>query len=239
MVWFWSRIHDRSFSLGYLQGGFQLLADRLAEVIKERGGEIRLNTPLTSLAEMANFDKIIVTAPLPVFLDLAKNLSEDYKDGLETIKFRSALSMVLALKKSFMKPYWLNINDAAFPFVAVVEHTNFLSSSDYGGKTILYLGSYLDSSDEKLRMSDEELFDFYLPRLQKINPKFSRSWVEKQFVFKDDFAQPIVTTDYESKIPSFKTPLKNIYLATMAQVYPQDRGMNQAILLGKNVAESV
>ncbi len=239
MAWFWSRVHDRSFSLGYLKSGFQVLVNELEETIKSNGGEVRLNTSLASLADMANFDKIIVTTPLPVFLDLAKGLPDEYKTKLRTIKFRSTLSTILILRKSFMKPYWLNINDEDFPFVAVVEHTNFIPSSEYGGKTILYVGSYLGSRDQKLEMSKEDLFDLYFPYLKKINPEFNKGWVEQSFVFKNDFAQPVVTTDYAAKIPPLETPFKNVYLATMAQVYPQDRGMNQAVRLGKDVAENI
>lgn len=239
MAWFWSRAHDRSFSLGYLRGGFQILADKLVEAIKSSGGKVLLNTLLVSFADIEKFDKIIVTTPLPVFLDLAEGLPVEYVKTLPTIKFRSALSMVLVLKKSFMNCYWLNVNDEGFPFVAAVEHTNFISPEEYGGKAILYLGSYLDPSDEKLQMSDEELLDLYLPYLQKINSNFDKNWLERKFVFRGSFAQPIVTTDYEEKIPSFKTPIRDVYLATMAQVYPQDRGMNQAVKSGKNAAEII
>ena len=233
MAWFWSRVHDRTFSLGYLKGGFQLLIETLRKELKQKGACVNLGVSIVSiishhggveiiLEEGQNkhlvFDKVVVTTPLP------------------EITFRSALSLILVLKKPFTNYYWLNVNDESFPFVAAVEQTNFVSA---GGKTILYLGSYLDPADEKLQLSDEGLLDLYLPYLQKINPEFSRAWIEKQFVFKDSFAQPIVTTDYESKIPPFETPLKNVYLATMAQVYPQDRGMNQAVKLGKNVAEII
>lgn len=239
MAWFWSRVHDRSFSLGYLQGGFQILANRLAAAIKDSGGEIHLSSSPTSLADLKGFDKIVVTIPLPIFLGLAENLPQDYRNELGTIKFRSALSMVLVLRKSFMGCYWLNVNDESFPFVAVVEHTNYIHAADYGGKTILYVGSYLDPADEKLKLSDKALFDLYLPYLCKINPAFDKNWIERRFVFRGNFAQPIVTTDYAAKIPPFKTPLENVYLATMAQVYPQDRGMNQAVKLGKDVAEII
>jgi hypothetical protein len=37
-------------------------------------------------------------------------------------------------------------------------------------------------------------------------------------------------------IPSFKTPLKNVFLANMEQVYPWDRGTNYAVELGQKIA---
>ena len=37
-------------------------------------------------------------------------------------------------------------------------------------------------------------------------------------------------------IPAAITPLRGFYLATMAQIYPQDRGTNYAIGAGRAVA---
>jgi hypothetical protein len=88
-------------------------------------------------------------------------------------------------------------------------------------------------------MTNEDLFDLYLPYLQKINPDFDPSFIIHYSLFTDSYAQPIVTTDYATKIPPLVTPIKNVYLATMAQVYPQDRGMNQAVRLGKDVCNFV
>jgi protoporphyrinogen oxidase len=242
MAWFWSRIHDRSFSLGYLRGGFQLLADRMRKEIEKSGGTVKLGVSYFDHGRGSDripFDKVIVTTPLPVFLDLFKDLPPDYVWGLKAIKFRRALSMVLVLKKPFMDCYWLNINGENFPFVAVVEQTNFIPPTDYGGQHILYLGSYLDPHDPKLKMTNEDLFDLYLPYLQKINPDFDPSFIIHYSLFTDSYAQPVVTTDYATKIPPLVTPIKNVYLATMAQVYPQDRGMNQAVRLGKDVCNFV
>jgi len=242
MAWFWSRVHDRTFSLGYLQGGFQVLVEKLREEIEKAGGTVQSGVSYFGSgrgSDRSRFDKVIVATPLPVFLDLFPGLPVDYVRDLETIKFRSALSMILVLKKTLMNCYWLNINDESFPFVAAVEHTNFVPFEDYGGKTILYLGSYLDPADEKLKMSDDELFVLYLPYLQKINPAFDKTWLEQKFVFRANFAQPIVTTDYVTKIPPLTTPLENVYLATMAQVYPHDRGMNQAVKLGYDICNVV
>jgi len=242
MAWFWSRIHDRTFSLGYLRGGFQILVERMREEIGKSNGTVQSGVSYFGSGRGSDrtlFDKVIVTTPLPVFLGLFPDLPVDYVRDLETIKFRSALSMILILKKPFMNCYWLNINDADFPFVAAVEQTNFIPPSDYGGKHILYLGGYYPQDHRFFSVKKEEIFQEFLPYLKKINPDFDPSFVIHYSLFTNHYAQPIVTTDYMTKIPPLATPLKNVYLATMAQVYPQDRGMNQAVKLGKDVAEII
>ena len=49
MPWFWARVHDRTQALGYLRGGFQQLYNRLAERIRQAGGETRFGVSVTSV----------------------------------------------------------------------------------------------------------------------------------------------------------------------------------------------
>jgi protoporphyrinogen oxidase len=135
--------------------------------------------------------------------------------------------------------YWLNINDSSFPFVVCAEHTNFMPRDWYSGKVILNLGSYVEEKNKRFNFSKEEAIDHYLPYLKKINPKFEKSWIEWAFFFCALYAQPVVDCHYAKSVPKFQTPVKNLYLATMAQVYPWDRGTNYAVKLGEDVAELV
>ena len=41
----------------------------------------------------------------------------------------------------------------------------------------------------------------------------------------------IVTTDYRQHIPPLNTPLQNLWMANMFQVYPHDRGQNYSFEL--------
>ena len=44
LAWFWARVYKRTQALGYFEGGYQALADKMEEYIKSRGGEIKLGT---------------------------------------------------------------------------------------------------------------------------------------------------------------------------------------------------
>ena len=50
-------------------------------------------------------------------------------------------------------------------------------------------------------------------------------------------AQPIVGVNYSQSIPSHRTPVKGLYLANTTQVYPEDRGTNYSVRMGKIVAQ--
>jgi len=79
----------------------------------------------------------------------------------------------------------------------------------------------------------------YLPSLREINSDFDVDWVEDSWLFREDAAQPIITCGYSRRIPSYETPVEDLYLANTTQIYPQDRGMNYSVRLGRVVGELV
>lgn len=246
LTWFWARIKKRTPSLAYPQGGFQSLAERIAQKIDDLGGKIYLNTEVTETQTKNQFDKIIVTLPTPIFTRIIPSLPESYTKKINSIPHLSALNLILILKKPFMRDaYWLNITDKNFPFLVLAEHTNFMDPKYYNNEHILYIGNYLPPNHPYLNMSARQLFDVYKPYLKKINPTFgpedhgpmAQSFASCALhLFKSPFAQPIVTTNYPKLIPQFQTPLKNILVANMDMVYPWDRGTNYAVEMGEKVA---
>src|ERR1700737_4740829 len=49
MSWLWSRVHERSLSLGYLRGGFQQLYDAFGERIRALGGSVLTGTAAAAI----------------------------------------------------------------------------------------------------------------------------------------------------------------------------------------------
>lgn len=72
--------------------------------------------------------------------------------------------------------------------------------------------------------------------LKKINPNYRKNIIGKK-LFKAPFAQPIIPINYSKILPKFITPIKNVYLANIEQVYPWDRGTNYAVELGQKVSK--
>ena len=131
--------------------------------------------------------------------------------------------------------YWLNINQSDWPFLAVVEHTHLIDKCHYNNENLLYVGNYVDPQHRHMSMSKEELLAEFTPFLKRINPLFSPESIIRSFHFKTPYAQPIVRVNHEANILPLQTPVDGIFLASMAQVYPWDRGTNYAIELGRKV----
>ncbi len=238
MSWFWARIKKRSSQLGYLKGGFQVLIDRLAEEIKASGGQILTSTTIKKLGELKGFDAIIVTVPTPEFLKIAPHLPVDYRRRLQSLKFVGAVVLVLTLREKFLtdNTYWLNINEPGFPFVAVVEHTNFINRQYYHHCRLLYVGGYYPQNHRYFKMKKDEVLKEFLPYLKKINP---RLFAVRCSLFANLYAQPVIPINYSKIMPGMKTPLKNVSLANQSLIYPWDRGVNYAIEIGKKVASEL
>jgi protoporphyrinogen oxidase len=262
MAWFWNKIHLRFASrkggagqkeqLGYLLGSFGLLVDALAERIRQMGGVLEMGRPVQRVivedgravaleaggekGERIPCDAILATVPNQTFLGLVPQLPEDYATKVGAVQYQWALCLVLALKQSLSQIYWMNISDRSIPFLALIEHTNFIERSHYGGLHVVYLSNYLEEASPLLQMGVDELCDLYFPHLKRINPQFSQEWLADRWLFRGPFAQPIIATHYSRSIPEHRTPISGLYLANMSQIYPEDRGQNYSIRLGQEVA---
>jgi protoporphyrinogen oxidase len=133
----------------------------------------------------------------------------------------------------------MNIADSEVPFLGLIEHTNMLPKEWYGGNNVLYITNYLDRSDALFKMSKDELLDLYLPHLTKFNPEFDHSWIKAVHYNSVSAAQPIIGTNYSKVIPDHRTPIKRLYLANTTQVYPEDRGTNYSIRMGRELATMI
>jgi protoporphyrinogen oxidase len=130
----------------------------------------------------------------------------------------------------------MNMPKDSFPFLALVEHTNFIDRRHYGGDHLIYCGDYLDPSHEYFRLTKEELLERFVPALRTVNPRFEPGWVRETWLHREPYAQPIVPVNHSANIPALKTPLPGLFWASMSQVYPWDRGTNFAVELGSRVA---
>jgi protoporphyrinogen oxidase len=121
----------------------------------------------------------------------------------------------------------------------LVEHTNYMDRTHYGGDHLVYCGDYVAADHEYFKLSDDELAERFTAALPTVNPNFKRDWIRKQWVFRAPYAQPIPFVNHSRNIPDLRTPIPGIYLASMSQVYPWDRGTNYAVRIGREVATCV
>jgi protoporphyrinogen oxidase len=265
MTWLWGKIYLRVASrkglqkerLGYPLGSFGEVFDVLGQRIAELGGDVHISAGVKRVVleddvatglevellgqkpELREYDAVIATTPSYVFTRLVPPMPEEYRAKLENVQYLSAVLMILVLDRPLSAKYSMNIADRSLPFVGVIEHTNMIDKSLYGGRHIVYLSNYPSRESELYQMTSEELLQNVVPHLSNINPEFDRSWILEYYHHKVDGAQPIIGVNYRQRMPDHHTPFKNLYLANTTQIYPEDRGTNYSVRMGRKVARMV
>jgi protoporphyrinogen oxidase len=257
-VWFWNKLKLRGGSRGekgaenlaYYKHGFASLAESMIEKIKEWNGDVFLSHEVAEVDKAGKVilkdqrvfeaDYTIITTPLPIAAKiLEKSVDKAYLDSLHKITYIGNVCLTLQLSKSLSEIYWLNVNDPGFPFVGVIEHTNFEPKETYQGRHIVYLSKYLPTDEALYNMTEKEFYEYAMPFIKKMFPDFSEDTVLNYHVWREPYSQPLVTKHYSRDIPAHETPIPNVLINTMAQIYPEDRGTNYAVREGKLMAEQL
>jgi protoporphyrinogen oxidase len=261
LAWFWARIVARSSALGYYHGGFGELAKQVAQKLTALGVVIKLGTPIKNLSvgargwtvafgeSQATFDRVLIAAESQVAGFLLKAAvktpaQQQWLAKLGQLKGLGATTLVLELDQPFFadQTYWLNINEAGWPFLAVVEQTQLTGTAQYAGHTIVYVAKYAEAEGAEAEawfaQSETELLARYAPFLAKLSPDFEQHIIAK-WLFKTKFAQPLVFANHHTAVPTITPPWAGLYWASMQHVYPWDRGINFAVAIGQTVAAKI
>lgn len=257
-VWMWKKLVLRGSTrnskggeqLAYFKGGFGRLALAMTAEIEKLGGQITYGATITGVrtqgsqivaleSDAGTFEgsQFLFTPAFPIVANILQGAADAaWLESLRRVRYLGNVCLVLQLDRSLSDTYWLNVNDPGFPFVGVIEHTNFDSPENYGGKHIVFLSRYLAKEDPLWSYGDAAYLDFALGHLQRMFPTLERSWVLDFRIWRAEFAQPVTERNYSDYVPPQTTPFSNTWISTMAQIYPQDRGTNYAIREGKAVA---
>ena len=263
MTWFWGKVALRLASrgrslggerLGYPMGSFGEVFDTLGDRVRAMGGAVHTSAEVVRVVveegratgievrlpgeqpSVRRYDAVLSTTPSRIMASLAPELPESYRAALTSTTYLAAVLIVLELDRSLTPAYWLNIADRSIPFVAAIEHTNFVPPVHYGGNHLVYLSNYLDREDRLYALSHEELLAEYVPHLRRLNPAFDERWIKASYYHREDAAQPVNRTGYARGIPPHRTPIPSLYLANTTQIYPEDRGTNYSVRLGRKAA---
>lgn len=262
-AWMWGRFAQRRGArngsgekLGYLRGGFRQMFDALAAHLQDRGVEIRTGSRVAAIVADADgasggqvvgvtgdggdveTDAVLYTGALP---GITKLVPAAYADP----KWASAQGMgvvcsVIETDRPITDVYWTNVCDPALGFGAIIEQTNLVPPADYGGRHVTYLGRYFTAAEADIAAIDAAaITDTWLDSLAAALPSFNRTSVLGVHPFKTPYAAPLVTLGYRNRIPALRAPLRGLYVATTAQIYPADRGMSEGVRLGSEAAAAI
>jgi protoporphyrinogen oxidase len=252
-AWIWTRIKRIGRSrrsllqeeLGYLEGGSETLVEALAAAFRAAGGTIRLSTPVervliqdgavkgvrTAGAD-APADAVISTAPTPFVPDMIPDLPKDVLDKYRAIQNIGVVCVVLRLKRSVSKHFWVNIVGSSHEVPGIIEFSNLRSVSD----TVVYVPYYMPPSNEKWSWTNERFLNDALACINEVNPSVTADDLITHHVGRLRYAQPVCTPGFAEMLPPIETPIRGLQVADTCFYYPEDRGISESVRVGKEMA---
>ncbi len=251
LAWFAARIYKRTADLGYFKGGFQAWANAVSQKIQALGVQVAFNTrvhkiqpdregfTISTNRQSWHADAILYTGSPAGLIQCCTGLPSSYTQKLDEGDFMGAVVLTVALERSLIPgTYWLSIPaNADLPFLALVEHTAMIPPGRYGGHHLVYAGAYVEQDHRYLTLAEEDITQEFLGGFTSVNADFNPSWVQGTWLHRTPYAQPIPYPGTGSHLLPLQTPLPGLYLATMSQVWPWDRGTNYAVQLGQQAAD--
>jgi protoporphyrinogen oxidase len=252
MAFLWARLHVRSPELGTFNGGFQAMADKAERHLLRNGAIVSRNVS-DALVRPSNgswrvrisgqwheFDAVIVAASPLTLRAIASAANPGFCEQICSRPYLGARTMILSLNRPLGKSgaYWYSLRPRDdSPFTVVVEHTNFVPPEEFAGEHIVYLCRYLDPDSQEWNRDESTLLSKALECIQRINPEVGTDNINRRWIFDYEYAQPIRGLNASKDIPPLEVPAcKGLFLASMAHIYPWDRGTNFALALGGEVA---
>ncbi len=228
----------------YPKKGLYEMLSRLRKKVEKHGGEIKLVSPVTKISfgneikiqyqekgkrKIMKARKVVNSAPVPVFLKVAKGLPQNYRKKLERIKYCSSICVDIFYSSQLSKFYWINVFDKSFG--GIIEHTNLAKGYEF---KFAWIWKY--APGKLWNLSDKQIAKLFIGEIKQI---FPHAEIFDYRVFREQYASPLYDKNYAKYMPNIKTPLKNLYFTGVATTYPEIRTMNTALKSGIKTAKTI
>lgn len=228
----------------YPKKGLHSMLSGLRKEVEKSGGEIKLASPVTKISfgneikiqyrergrrKTIKAKRVVNSAPLPVFLKMAKGLPQGYRKKLERIKYCSSICVDIFYPSPLSKFYWINVFDKSFG--GIIEHTNLAKGYDF---KFAWIWKY--APGKLWNLSDEQIAKLFIGEIKQIFPHVE---IFDYRVFREPYASPLYDKNYAKYMPAVKAPVKNLFFTGVATTYPEIRTMNTALKSGIRTASMI
>lgn len=256
-AWMWGRINQRSAArrgtgenLGYIRGGFRRLFEALHSELTAAGVDVRTSVEVAAVA--TSDDRVVgvdtsegrIDAGAVVYAGTLNGLGRLVPPALQDPRWSEigslgVLCVVLEMRAPLSDIYWTNVCDPDLPFGGIIEHTNLLPASDYDGRFVVYLSRYFTQDEDIAAAEPAAEAERWVDLLLKRFPSRTRDDILAVHPFRSPYAAPLMRLGHLGRIPPIESSVAGLFVTTTAQIYPQDRGMDEGIKAGYRVADVV
>lgn len=251
--------------LGYPRHSFQGISVALADEVRRLGGVVHVDRAVlrveaidgrhqlkfaapgsyrfpidlsgAAIEATASADAVLFTTPT----DVTRHLfawPRSYDRALADQRYRAAVVLLLELRRPFSGKYWINIAEPDMPFLGLVEHTNLVPADRYHAH-YLHVSNYVPQDSPLLGLTTAELLGHCLPGLHRVSARFLYRDIMRSWSFKEVAAQPVPRIGNRHRLLPMRTPQPGLFVANTTQIYPEDRGTNYSVRLGRDAAIAI
>jgi len=235
-----------SYTYGYFKNQVSEITNTLLTDLKKNNCSLIFNKEIKTINTIngkleidgKSYDSVISTIPLNSVSKILHSVSPEFSSKLSSVKYLDLITPVFIVKKKITDYFWLNVVDDDFIYPGIIEFTN-INSEMWKNKnySLLYFPFYLTKNMEK--MSDEYYITKAIEILRQVNQNFEPDDILQTFCFRDINTQAISDADFYKLNLSFKTPVKNFYIADSALFQPDDRSISECISLAEKITSVI
>jgi protoporphyrinogen oxidase len=237
--------------LGYPHGSYSTVLSRLVEKLEEMGANFLLNSPVEKIesvngivkvhahGQVHEFDKVIFTGPSHVLPKLAPQLSRSYVDQLMSVKYLGVVCTVLLLKRPLSSFYVTNLIDPDLPMTGIIEMTAMVDTKETAGRHLVYVPRYTVPNDPYFNRTDDEVWNDMRAGLTKAHPDLRDEDIERRFIFREKYVQPIPVLRYSKIVPRMETGIPGLYLANTTFIINKTLSNNENVKIAGRVVRQI
>ncbi len=238
---------------GYVDGGYEVVLDRLRESVLAGGVVLRTGARVTEIRDEGacaalrladgtrmEFDHAVTTLPTPAIAATVPQLSEAERARLEGVTYQGIVCASLLLERPLGPYYVTNVTDRWVPFTGVIEMTALVDPARFGGHALVYLPCYLPQGDPFWERGDGEVREAFVGALERMYPAFQRDQVRAFVVSRARQVLAVPTLDYSARhAPAVATSLKRVSVLNSAQIINGTLNVNETLAVAESGLEAL
>jgi protoporphyrinogen oxidase len=228
--------------LGHVSGGYRTVINRLGELIRSQGGDIRGEIAVKAIRPRPEgglwidwdgrrepFDKVICTSPVDVLRRLAGDDLLDVTRPGTGIEYLGVVCLVLVTSRPMTPFYVLNIADSRVPFTGVIGMSTVVSTEETGGLYLTYFPKYVLSDDPLLKESDKTIRKQFLEGVGLLYPELAAEEIVGAHINRAVRVQPLQVLNYSAIVPQVTTKHEDFYVLNTSQFVNSTLNNNEVI----------
>jgi protoporphyrinogen oxidase len=243
--------------MGYVAGGYRTIIEAAERKLVELGVKIIkaesidvLDLPgrehrsgtlrVIGSKETRTFDRVLLTMACPeVERIVSVRKEKPYWKRVKEIGYLGVVCVMLILSRRLSSYYVVNLLERGLPFTGIIELTNVVDQSTFGGRHIVYLPKYVLADDAIVTEEDEPILRDFVSGLKTVYPELTDGEILHKVVFRERYVQPLQELHAIEKALGFQTPVDGLYLCNTSMIQNSTVNNNWAVCLARNATANI